>query len=158
MAANSDLALRAATPADSAALTAIAQEAKAFWGYPPAWLAAWSAALTIEPDWLRANMAYVAAEREVAVGFVGVVAEAGGTWTLEHLWVRPGAMGQGVGRALLLRAQEIARAGGAVALELDADPFAESFYLRLGARRIGEVSAPVLGIPRALPRLRFDLV
>lgn len=36
------------------------------------------------------------------------------------------------------------------------DPFAEAFYLRLGARRVGSVPAPMPGAPeRLLPELEF---
>jgi len=149
--------LRRATPADADTLTAIALEAKAHWGYPAEWLAVWRSALTIHAEWLRSNVAVVAAHQVRPVGFVGMEPVDGGIWILEHLWVLPEWIGQGTGRALLHRAQELARAGGAAALELDADPYAEPFYLRMGARRIGEVAAPVLGIDRWLPRLRFEI-
>jgi hypothetical protein len=49
-----------------------------------------------------------------------------------------------------------ARAGGASALELDADPNAVGFYERMGARQVGETPSSV--VPgRSLPRMRIDL-
>jgi len=37
------------------------------------------------------------------------------------------------------------------------DPHAEPFYLRLGARRVGEIAAPMPGAPeRKLPLLELD--
>lgn len=42
--------------------------------------------------------------------------------------------------------------------ESSSDPFAEPFYLKLGARRIGAVPAPMPGAPgRVLPVLEFNL-
>ena len=45
--------------------------------------------------------------------------------------------------------------GGVIAIV--ADPHAERFYLRLGARRVGEVAGPMPGAPdRKLPLLELD--
>lgn len=80
-------------------------------------------------------------------------------WIVEHMWVRPGEIGRGVGRALVRDALDRAREGGAVGLEIESDPYAEGFYLRLGAKTVGAVPAPMPGAPdRTLPRLRLDAV
>jgi hypothetical protein len=42
-------------------------------------------------------------------------------------------------------------------LELSADPNAEGFYQRMGARRIGEVPAEMEGQPRILPRMSIEV-
>ena len=75
---------------------------------------------------------------------------------LSALFIDPSAIGTGCGRMLLEHALHAARAAGFTRLELDADPGAESFYLRFGARRIG--TTPSGSIPgRELPRLAFVL-
>jgi GNAT superfamily N-acetyltransferase len=51
---------------------------------------------------------------------------------LEHLWVLPDWMGQGIGRALFRHAAERAAARGALSLTIEADPNAEPFYLPHG--------------------------
>jgi GNAT superfamily N-acetyltransferase len=71
------------------------------------------------------------------------------------LFVEPGVMGAGVGRVLWAHAVAAARAAGFVRLRIDADPGAEGFYLRMGARRCGD--SPSGSVPgRTLPRLEFD--
>ena len=78
-------------------------------------------------------------------------------WTLDHLWVHPAHMGQGLGRQLVVHALAHARGAGAVGFDIEADPNAESFYRRLGGRRVGEVAAPVPGAAeRRLPLLVLD--
>ena len=48
-----------------------------------------------------------------------------------------------------------AAALGVTALSIESDPHAEGFYLRLGARRIGEVPSTLPG--RVLPLLEFRI-
>ena len=58
-------------------------------------------------------------------------------------------MGQGVGRALWDAAVAVARTLPFDELRLAADPNAEAFYERMGARRIGEVESEVVNGRRA---------
>jgi GNAT superfamily N-acetyltransferase len=70
---------------------------------------------------------------------------------LEHCWVLPAHMGRGVGARLVEHAALTARAVGAARLIIAADPFAEGFYRRMGAKPAGSVPSMPRG--RALPRL-----
>jgi GNAT superfamily N-acetyltransferase len=75
---------------------------------------------------------------------------------LEDLWIEPEAIGRGFGRLGFERACEIGRGWGKGVLELEADPHAESFYLHLGAVRVG--MSPVSVVPgRAVPLMRYAL-
>jgi GNAT superfamily N-acetyltransferase len=75
---------------------------------------------------------------------------------LEDLWLEPGLIGKGLGRALFDHAAEIARGHGAVALEWDAEPFARGFYEAMGGVEVGRTpSAAAPG--RTLPRMRLEL-
>jgi GNAT superfamily N-acetyltransferase len=76
---------------------------------------------------------------------------------LEDLFVDPDAMGQGVGRQLFLRAASVAREWGAGVMEFESDPFAESFYLRLGAERVGMSPSQLLP-GRSIPLMRYALL
>jgi GNAT superfamily N-acetyltransferase len=149
--------IRTATPADAASLSEIAAAAKAHWGYAPAWLEQWRTALTIAPADLTRWMVRVATDADgTPLGFVATSA-AQPRWEVEHLWVHPKAMGQGVGRLLLRQALLEAHAAGAIGLAIDADPHAADFYLHCGAQPVGAVPAPMPGAPdRTLPRLWLD--
>jgi predicted N-acetyltransferase YhbS len=149
--------IRAAKPADATALTVVAYRAKAHWGYPEEWLQLWGADLTITSEYLTANCAFVA---EIAGAPVGVcVLESDGVaGSLEHVWIAPESQGGGVGRALVARALDAASNAGILRVFVLSDPFAEAFYLRLGACRVGSVPAPMPGAPeRTLPKLEFAL-
>jgi GNAT superfamily N-acetyltransferase len=81
-----------------------------------------------------------------------------GQCELEHLWVRPEFVGQGMARLLLAHAMEQAAYLGANHLSIDADPIAERFYLACGAVRTGAIAAPVEGEPkRVRPQLRIGV-
>ncbi len=151
-----DPLIRPARLPEAPALTAIAHAAKRRWGYPEAWINAWSAALTITPAAIEEHSVLVA-ELGGAVCGVAVLADRQSHWSLEHLWVDPTIHRQGIGRALFVSVvREAARRRGGV-LRVESDPQAVGFYERMGARRTGTVAAPVLGTPRELPVLELDL-
>jgi Predicted acetyltransferase len=74
---------------------------------------------------------------------------------MEHLWVLPNAMGQGVGRALFTHAVQRAKAFGVEAIEIECDPNAEGFYERMGATRIGGNVTKMERQQRILPVLIY---
>jgi GNAT superfamily N-acetyltransferase len=148
--------IRRGRPGENGVLTRIAQEAKGHWGYPGEWLEAWKDALTLSADFISKNPVFVAEIEGATVGFYALCSE-GHTVTLEHLWVAPGHIGTGLGAKLFHHAAKEASALGASAMNIETDPNAESFYLRMGAKRIGEVSSIVNSSPRLLPILLYDL-
>jgi GNAT superfamily N-acetyltransferase len=149
--------IRAATVQDCARLTQIAREAKAHWGYAQRWLEGWQDVLTIKPTQLSDWQILVAEIDAAAIGFVAL-APGPEVWTIEHMWVLPSHMGQGVGRILFDVALQLARDKGARCMEIDADPNAAGFYRQCGAFEICRTAAPVDTDPqRTLPRLRLNL-
>lgn len=150
------IAIRPARSDEAPLLTEIAHAAKRHWGYPEEWMARWREALTFTPGFIAENPVYLAERGGAPVGCYALVRDIP-TTILEHLWVLPGAMGHGVGRRLFEHAARTAAGFGALRLQIDSDPHATGFYERLGARRIGEVTADMDGVRRALPRLIFDL-
>lgn len=144
--------IRRAVPSDSQRATQLARAAKAQWGYPAEWLAAWDADLRITGEDIERHATFLASVDGEAVG-VCQLQEGDEHAVLEHVWVDPAHQGQGVGRALVEHAREAAR--GVIAIV--ADPHAEDFYVRLGARRVGEVAAPMPGAPdRTLPLMELE--
>lgn len=150
--------IRAAVEDDAATLTAIAHDAKRSWGYPPEWLRAWDASLTIEAESIETMRMFVAeVDGEGIVGFYALAGE-GPSMQLEHLWIRPDQMGRGLGRSMVAHAVAVASEHGAERLVIESDPHAEAFYRRIGATPVGAVAAPMPGAPnRALPVLQIEL-
>lgn len=151
-----NIQIRRATPDEADTLTSIAHAAKRHWNYPPRWIEQWSHDLTITPGFIANNEVYVAVvDGDVAGCCALVVSDSPAE--LEHMWIDPQRMGQGVGRLLFEYTTQRARQLGLAELELSADPNAEGFYERMGAKRIGEIQADMDGQPRVLPRMKVEL-
>jgi GNAT superfamily N-acetyltransferase len=143
-------------PEDAEALTAITNAAKRHWGYPERWIESWRDILTMRPEFINANVAYSAMEDDRAVGFYLLTTESDGVH-LDHLWIAPHAMGRGIGRAFFEHAVDQAGRLGHKTLRIEADPNAEGFYARMGARRVGEAVTEIEGQRRELPLLLYEL-
>jgi len=147
--------IRRATADDADALSDLAHRAKAHWGYPATWMREWDAQLTIIPGYLEMHDVWVSEQDGAIVGMCALE-DRKDHWNMEHVWVDPAAHGRGVGRALVMHALAEARRRHPGVVELLSDPYASGFYERLGARRAGEVSAPMPGAKnRTLPRYEF---
>jgi len=148
--------IRRARPDEAEALTEIAHAAKRHWNYPEKWMEQWRADLTITPEFVVNNEVFVAVVDGDIVGCCALVVS-DSLAELEHMWIDPQQMGNGVGRALFAHMTQRARQLGRAELELSADPNAEGFYKRMGAKRIGEIQADMDGQTRVLPRMKFKL-
>lgn len=135
----STLVIRPAVPSEGSALTALALRSKAYWWYTEAFMCACEAELTYSPEQIES--------RDLTV----VVGEVGGTmsgfyvlrrlspleYELEALFVEPGLIGQGLGRALLEHGKGTVGSSGGESILVQGDPNAEGFYLAMGGERIG---------------------
>jgi len=144
-----------AKPEDALALTEIAFAAKRHWGYPEHWIQRWRDVLTIHPEFIARNETYVAVLEGQAVGFYALV-YGNDRVSLEHLWVLPIAMRQGIGRALFNHAVQQAKVLGVEAIEIESDPNAEKFYETMGARRVSVNVTKLDGQARSLSVLIYD--
>lgn len=136
-------------------LAELAWAAKAFWHYPPAQLEAWREALSPTAASIAKHPTTVIEVGGTLAAFCQLRLGAPSA-DLEHLWVHPRHIGQGLGGALLSHALQHLAANGTTVLHIDADPHAEGFYRRHGATRVGAKPAPIEGQPdRIRPQLRL---
>ena len=151
------MSIRRATPEEASCLSRLACESKAHWSYCASQLADWKDDLAISATSIAGEPTFVIEEGGQVVGFYQLGREPRGGaegLQLEHLWIKPAAMGKGHGRRLLHHALREAAAHGHSQLRIDADPNAESFYVACGARRVGVVAAAIAGQPnRVRPQL-----
>ena len=78
-------------------------------------------------------------EGEVA-GFYSLIHH-GEVSELDHLWLLPRHIGQGLGRPLFEHALQRARMSGANRIEWEAEPNATGFYGRMGAQPLRETTS-----------------
>jgi N-acetylglutamate synthase-like GNAT family acetyltransferase len=124
--------VRAAQPSDSERLRELTFESKSHWGYDHDLVRAWTDGLDFESEQER----WVAEAEDELVAWAGLVPPVEGVAVLDHLWVRPPWIGQGVGARLFGLAADRARELGAERLELGAEPNAAGFYEKVGARTL----------------------
>jgi GNAT superfamily N-acetyltransferase len=145
-----------ATIDNAETLSQIAIAAKAYWGYPPDYLEIWRQVLTVTPEFITQHLVYLAQVETEIVGFYALISAPPPQIVLEHLWVKPNYIRQGVGQQLFVHAMRTAAEVGATAVEITADPHAEGFYQRMGAQRIGVMFSTLLGETRFLPLMLAD--
>ncbi len=131
----------------------LALRSKAHWGYSAEFLEACRQELTLTEGYISRQLVFVGERGDRVVGFYAIEA-APRHGELAYLYVEPETIGQRVGAELIAHAVRTAAAHGLESLLVQADPFAEPFYRRLGAERVGESeSGSVPG--RMLPLLRI---
>ena len=150
------ITIRYAFSSDSDRLTQITVASKRHWGYPEHWIQLWLPQLTISPEYISDHDAWIALADNVPAAWYSFVFDSGSLW-LDHLWVLPDYMGQGIGRRLFQHALERCRALGFSVLKIEADPNAQSFYEKMGAYKIGEHHGEVDGRLRILPVLEVRM-
>lgn len=147
--------LRAALESEAVALSALAFRSKAHWGYDADFMESCRGELTLTDEFLRDARVRVYESGSRILGFYSLVG-LGSDLELAHFFVDPPAIGRGVGRAMWDDATLRTRELGHARLIVESDPFAEGFYLRLGAERIGETPSRVRP-DRLLPLLIYEI-
>jgi N-acetylglutamate synthase-like GNAT family acetyltransferase len=148
--------IRRALPSEAANLSALALRPKALWGYDAAFMEACRAPLTVDPEAIAKYPFYVLDEGGTITGFYGLSGQPP-RGEIDFLFVEPESVRSGRGQRLARHLLALARSLGFEEMDVSADPFAEDFYVAMGAVRIAEV--PSDAIPnRLIPRLRFSLL
>lgn len=149
-------AIRPARAGEEALLSDLAFRSKAYWGYDAAFMEACRAELTVRPEAVAAGDVWVAEADGRVLGLCALAPVSPKEADALMLFVEPGAMGRGVGRALFAHMADEARRRGYATLVIDSDPGAAPFYARMGAAPSG--TAPSGSIPgRFLPRFTHRL-
>lgn len=152
-----EIVIRLARQAEADALTRLAHRSKAHWGYDEEFLRDCREELTISPAYVQDNAVFVAVTRGALAGLATLKQTGGvGVVSLDHLYVEPSFIGQGIGKRLFNCAVEEAARQGFSRVLIESDPHAESFYLSMGAKRIGESPSPVRA-GRLLPLLEYTI-
>jgi GNAT superfamily N-acetyltransferase len=146
---------RNARPDEAGLVSDLAVRSKAYWGYDDEFLAGSRIQLAVYPDEMTSRRVTVAEVDGSVVGFYAIegVPPVG---ELSLMFVDPEHIRAGVGRRLFAHAVATAREVGLGSFTIDADPFAEDFYLAMGAIRTGLTPSSIRA-GRFLPQLTFTV-
>jgi len=153
---NDEARFEPAEQGDLARLSEIAFAAKAYWQYPTEWLERWRPQLTITDDDLASGAAFKLTESGEIRGFYTLRKDGEKLW-LEHLWLDPSSIGNGLGRRLFEHAMVTAEGMGYSTVFIESDPNAEGFYAAMGAVKVGEVNYQMDDGVRTLPFMEVQL-
>ncbi len=136
-------------------LNKISIASKKHWGYPDDWITHWREALTIHPSNFNESTILKAVLDNEIIGFCAVC-ETPENYEVLHLWLDPAYIGKGYGKALLTKvlAQVVVLSKDII---VEADPYAEPFYTKMGFVTFGQV-AGTYPPGRVLPLMRRQAV
>jgi GNAT superfamily N-acetyltransferase len=129
--------LRPAFETESPYLSDLASRSKSHWPYDEDYLSQVRGMTHITAEYIRGWPVVVASEGDEILGFAAV-RELKGENMLDQLWIEPKFIGKGFGRLLFFEAVKKAKALGWTKFTIASDPYAEAFYIKMGAIRTGE--------------------
>ncbi len=131
------IVLREARRDEADMLHELTQRSTMFWGYEPEFLEWEPESIAVTPEFMENAIVWVIEDQGIVRGYYALVRKDDGLY-LDKLFVEPDRIGTGYGKRLWNHAVATARALGADALLIDADPNAGPFYQAMGARWVGE--------------------
>ncbi|MEI4832180.1 GNAT family N-acetyltransferase [Bacillus sp. FJAT-53711] len=146
--------VRAALLEEANELSNLALSSKATWNYSEEFILACKEDLTITEQYIKNNYVYILEEKQETVGFFSFQRKEGDS--LDFLYLHPNYKGKGYGRILWESVVQKAVELNIKSFTIDSDPNAKGYYVKMGAKQIGEIPSTVFK-NRMLPLLRYDL-
>jgi ribosomal protein S18 acetylase RimI-like enzyme len=134
---------------DADELTEITKISKAHWNYSEEQLKQWESDLTITEKYISENRVFKFLKGEKIIAYYSLFPPVNQRIQLDNLFVLPEDIGKGIGNMLLNDAIKASAKSKCKEIWLEADPNAESFYLKNGFKIIGRKESSISG--RFLP-------
>lgn len=135
-------------------LSNLALSSKATWNYSEEFILACKEDLTITEQYMKNNYVYILEENQEMIGFFSFQRKE--VNSLDFLYLDPAYKGKGYGRILWESVVQKAVELSIKSFTIDSDPNAKGYYVKMGAKLIGETPSTVLK-KRMLPLLRYDV-
>ncbi|MFE6137109.1 GNAT family N-acetyltransferase [Bacillus sp. NPDC057893] len=134
-------------------LSELALFSKASWDYSEEFILSCKEELTITEEYIKNNFVYVLENNNMKIGFFLFLRNEN---ALDFLYIHPCFKGKGYGKILWEFVIEQANELGIKSFTIDSDPNAKGYYLKMGAKLIGETPSTVFK-NRLLPLLQYDV-
>ncbi|OQR56056.1 GNAT family N-acetyltransferase [Bacillus sp. CDB3] len=145
--------IRKAALREANELSELALNSKATWNYSEEFILACKEDLTITEEYIKSNFVYILENDNTKVGFFSFLRNDN---ALDFLYMHPRYKGEGYGKILWEFVIEQANELGLKSFTIDSDPNAKGYYLKMGAKLIGETPSTVFK-DRLLPLLKYDV-
>ncbi|MCA9218621.1 MAG: GNAT family N-acetyltransferase [Planctomycetales bacterium] len=144
-----EIHIRKAIGGDAETITELAIRSKSHWGYSEPQMATFRSELTLTPELMESRSVFVAESERAIVGYYSLCLNEHGNLELEHMFVEPSQMRRGIGTLLFEHARRVAIELGFTQMDIQSDPNARQFYLKLGAALVKEIPSSIPG--RTIP-------
>ncbi|MEK0220580.1 GNAT family N-acetyltransferase [Bacillus proteolyticus] len=145
--------IREALLSEANELSELALHSKATWNYSEEFILACKEDLTITEEYIKSNFVYVLENDNRKIGFFSFLRNDN---ALDFLYIHPRFKGIGYGKIHWKFVIEQANELGIKSFTIDSDPNAKGYYLKMGAKLIGETPSTVFK-DRLLPLLQYDV-
>ncbi|QED46588.1 GNAT family N-acetyltransferase [Cytobacillus dafuensis] len=145
--------IRKAENQDSEVLSELAYKSKAYWGYSKEFIEKCKDDLTVTVQYMRENHVYVLEKDNTILAFYSLSTNPN---RLDALFIDPDHIGKGIGKVLWEDLINKAKHLNMKEFNIDSDPNAEGYYLKMGAKRIGETPSTVFP-NRSLPLMNVTV-
>jgi GNAT superfamily N-acetyltransferase len=137
-------------------LSSLALRSKAYWGYDNEFIEMCREELTVKKRFLEEHEIFIGELEQKITGFY-VLEEINANKTeLSFLFIEPQFIKNGIGKKLFAHAIRLAFSRNYRSIIIQSDPFAEAFYLKMGAVKIGIRPSSSIS-NRDLPLLEYKL-
>ncbi|MDW3645537.1 MAG: GNAT family N-acetyltransferase [Bacteroidia bacterium] len=140
---------------DTTELSSLTFRSKSYWGYDSAQIKAWESELRLSEEYIENKGVYKLLGEHVVIGYYSYFELNRELVKLDNLFVDPPFIGQGYGKILLDDFLQRIQKLGYKEVHLDADPHAESFYIKHGFKIIGHLESSIKN--RFLPVMAMEL-
>lgn len=134
--------IRPAVQNEARFLSGLAMRSKSYWPYPLDYLEKCISVLQVTEDDILNWPVFVSEIKGEGIGFFALK-PVNGENRLDHLWIDPRFIGKGIGNLLFKESIAAAKKIGWNYFRIVADPYAEPFYLKMGAKNIGAVQSTI---------------
>lgn len=117
---------------------------KAYWGYSDDFMNKFMELFQLTENYLANNTVKVMMKGDKIVGICGFKLHENNTLELDYFFIHPDYIGKGLGKKLWDFTCEVAQQLTDHSFILWSDPEAETFYIKMGCRRIGMKKSPLL--------------
>lgn len=147
---------RIALDTDLEFLNGIIKASKAHWGYDDDFMKKFMENFGLTGDYISRRSTYVVSVETNTVGLYSFSRNKDHQLELDHFFLHPDYIGQGIGKIMWEHCVESAKSHKDPFFLLWSDPSAEGFYFKMGCEKIGERKSPMM--PNRYPGIfRFDL-
>lgn len=147
--------IRSAETREFEILTDLAVRSEAYWGYDSEFMDRFEKLYGVTEEIISKHPTYVLEENKRIIGFYTIKKDFQEA-SLEYFYIEPNCIGQGYGKVLWNHLTDQCKKMNISQLELVTSPQAKTFYIKMGAVQIDEVSSIVIK-NRRIPKLIYTV-